>query len=176
MKKVGRRRDEVWERVTQLEGGQRWKCNDCGEEFAGGASRIKAHLNKVKGTGIRPCTGKANSNNDIGHNLLHSQGQIQADDAEDHERTQDLQMMKRYAFACLRPEDKVIVSPLSYLTQEAFITLKPETSLDSVVIDTFVEILTDIERKKKTMPLNWYLPVTFSVISYSLFCFMMYIS
>ncbi|KAI9104183.1 hypothetical protein K1719_023019 [Acacia pycnantha] len=213
MEKVGRRRDKVWERVTLLEGGRKWKCNDCGEEFAGGASRIKAHLNKVKGTGIRPCTGKANSNNDTEHNLLHSQdeswgevkgmiegkfdcgylvsvkvgtevlrgvlyhpqqwggnamvaysgkGQIQADDAEDHERTQDLQMMKRYAFECLRPEDKVIVSPLSYFTQEAFITLKPEISLDSVVIDTFVEILTDIERKKKTVPLNWYLPVTFS--------------
>ncbi|KAI9104213.1 hypothetical protein K1719_023049 [Acacia pycnantha] len=89
-------------------------------------------------------------------------GEIQVDDAEDQERTQDLQMMTRYVFECLRPEDKVIVSPFSYLTQEAFITLKPETSLDSVVIDTFVEILTDIERKKKTLPLNWYLPVTFS--------------
>ncbi|KAI9104261.1 hypothetical protein K1719_023097 [Acacia pycnantha] len=163
MEKVGRRRDKVWERVMLLEGRQkRWKCNDCGEEFAGGASRIRAHVNKVKGTGIRPCTGKANSNNDTEHNLLHSQGPIQADDAEDQERTQDLQIMKRYAFECLRPEDKVIVSPLSYLTQEELITLKPETSLDSLVIDTFVEILTDIERKKKTMPLNWYLPVTFS--------------
>ncbi|KAI9078140.1 hypothetical protein K1719_039908 [Acacia pycnantha] len=162
MEKVGRRRDKVWERVTLLEGGRRWRCNDCGEEFAGGASRIKAHLNKLKGTGIRPCTGKANSNTHTEHNLLHSQGEIQADDAEDQERTQDLQMTTRYVFECLRPEDKVIVSPLSYLTQEAFITLKPETSLDSVVIDTFVEILTDIERKKKTLPLNWYLPVTFS--------------
>ncbi|KAK4253628.1 hypothetical protein QN277_010276 [Acacia crassicarpa] len=162
MEKVGRRRDEVWERVTLLEGGRRWKCNDCGEEFAGGASRIKAHVNKLKGTGIRPCTSKANSNNDSKHNLLHSQGQIQTDDATDQESTQDLQMVKRYAFECLRPEDKVIVSPLSYLTQEVFITLKPETSLDSLVIDTFVEILTDIERKNKTMPSNWYLPVTFS--------------
>ncbi|KAI9104172.1 hypothetical protein K1719_023008 [Acacia pycnantha] len=160
MEKVGRRRDEVWERVTLLEGGRkRWKCNDCREKFAGGASRIKAHLNKVKGTGIRPCTGKANSNNDTEDNLLHSQGQIQA---EDQERTEDLQMMKRYVFECLRPEDRVIISPLSHLTQEEFITLKPETYLDSLVIDTFVEILTDIERKKKTLPLNWYLPVTFS--------------
>ncbi|KAI9078159.1 hypothetical protein K1719_039927 [Acacia pycnantha] len=162
MQKVGRRRDEVWERVTQLEGVKRWKCNDCGEEFAGGACRIKAHLNKVKGQGTGPCTGKANSNSDTESNLLHSQGKIQADDAEDQERTQDLQMMKRYAFECLRPEDKVVGSPLSYLTQEQFITLKPETSLDSLVIDTFVEILTDIERKKKTMPWNWYLPVTYS--------------
>ncbi|KAK4253627.1 hypothetical protein QN277_010275 [Acacia crassicarpa] len=162
MEKAGRRRDEVWERVTLLEGGRRWMCNDCGEEFTGGASRIKAHLNKVKGTGIRPCIGKANSNNDTERNLLDSQGQIQADDTEDHERTQDLQMMKQYAFDCLRPEDKVILSPLSYLTQEGFITLKPETSLDSLVIDTFVEILNDIERKNKTTPSNWYLPVTFS--------------
>ncbi|KAI9112888.1 hypothetical protein K1719_016205 [Acacia pycnantha] len=73
MEKVGRRRDKVWERVTLLEGGRRWRCNDCGEEFPGGASRIKAHVNKLKGTGIRPCTGKTNSNNDIEHNLLHSQ-------------------------------------------------------------------------------------------------------
>ncbi|KAI9078154.1 hypothetical protein K1719_039922 [Acacia pycnantha] len=165
MVKVGRKRYKVWERVTQLKGGQleggrkRWKCNDCGEEFAGGATRIKAHLNKLKGQGIGPCTGKANSNNDTEHNLQHSQGQIQA---EDQERTEDLQMMKRYVFECLRPEDTVIISPLSHLTQEEFITLKPETYLDSLVIDTFVEILTDIERKKKTMPLNWYLPVTFS--------------
>ncbi|KAI9078114.1 hypothetical protein K1719_039882 [Acacia pycnantha] len=155
MEKVGRRRDEVWERVTQLEGVKRWKCNDCGEEFAGGATRIKAHLNNVKGTGIRPCTRKANSNNDTEHNFLHSQGQMQADDAEDQKRTQDLQMMKQYVFECLRPKDKVIVSPLSYLTREEFITLKPETSLDSLVTDTFVEILTGIERKKKTIPLNW---------------------
>ncbi|KAK4253624.1 hypothetical protein QN277_010273 [Acacia crassicarpa] len=163
MEKLGRRRDEVWERVTLLEGGRKWKCNDCGEEFAGGASRIKAHLNKVKGQGIGPCTGKPNSNNDTEHSVLHSQGQIQADDAEDQERIRDLQMMKRYAFECLRPEDKVIVSPLSHLTQEEFFTLKPETYLNSMVIDTFVEILTDIERKKKIIPLNWYLPVTFSV-------------
>ncbi|KAI9078119.1 hypothetical protein K1719_039887 [Acacia pycnantha] len=57
MKKVGRPRDKVWERVTPLEGGRRWKCNDCGEEFAGGASRIKAHVNKAQGEGIRPCEG-----------------------------------------------------------------------------------------------------------------------
>ncbi|KAI9104244.1 hypothetical protein K1719_023080 [Acacia pycnantha] len=95
--------------------------------------------------------------------LIHSdRGQIQANDAEDEERTQDLQMMKRYVFECLRPKDNVIVFPLSHLTQDEFITLKPETYLDSLVIDTFVEILTDFEQKKKTMPLNWYLPVTFS--------------
>ncbi|KAI9078148.1 hypothetical protein K1719_039916 [Acacia pycnantha] len=74
MGELRRPRDEVWERVTRVEGG--WMCNDCGMAFAGGATRIKAHLNKVKGEGIQPCTGEANSNNYIEHNILHSQGEV----------------------------------------------------------------------------------------------------
>ncbi|KAI9078134.1 hypothetical protein K1719_039902 [Acacia pycnantha] len=72
MRKGGRPRDEVWKKVKEVEGG--WKCNDCGEVFAGTASRIKAHLDKVKGKGIRPCPGKGNSNNDTEHNPL--QGKV----------------------------------------------------------------------------------------------------
>ncbi|KAI9078130.1 hypothetical protein K1719_039898 [Acacia pycnantha] len=177
MEKSGRRRDEVWEQVTLLEGGRRWKCNDCGEEFAGGASRIRAHVNKVKGTGIRPCTGKANSNNDTEHNLLHSQGQIQ-DDAKNQERIQvgssfvsnwddgDLQMI-HYVFECLSPSESVFRSPHLHLTQNQFITLKPGTWLDPSVIDIFVEILTESEKKKAT-PSNWYLPVRFSTAALEL--------
>ncbi|KAI9078139.1 hypothetical protein K1719_039907 [Acacia pycnantha] len=169
MKKVGRRRDEVWERVTLLEGVKRWKCNDCGGEFGGSACRIKAHLNK--GKGIRPCTGKANSSNDTEHNLLHSQGQIQGD-AKHQERiqvgssfvsnwdTEDFQMIQ-YVFESLSPRELVFRSPRLHLTQNEFITLKPGTWLDPWVIDIFVEILTESEKKKAT-PSNWYLPVMFS--------------
>ncbi|KAI9104177.1 hypothetical protein K1719_023013 [Acacia pycnantha] len=169
MKKVGRRRDEVWERVTLLEGVKRWKCNDCGGEFAGTACRIKAHLNK--GKGIRPCTGKANSSNNTEHNLLHSQGQIQGD-ARHQERiqvgssfvsnwdTEDFQMIQ-YVFESLSPRELVFRSPRLHLTQNEFITLKPGTWLDPWVIDIFVEILTESEKKKAT-PSNWYLPVMFS--------------
>ncbi|KAI9078149.1 hypothetical protein K1719_039917 [Acacia pycnantha] len=171
--KVGRRRDEVWELVTPLEGvkRRRWKCNDCGEEFGGGASRIKAHLNNVKGTGIRPCIGKANPSNDTEDNLLLSQGQIQGD-AKYQERIQvgssfvsnwdkeDLKMIQ-YVFECLSPGELVFRSPRLHLTQNEFITLKPGTWLDPWVIDIFVEILTESEKNKAT-PSNWYLPVTFS--------------
>ncbi|XP_028774323.1 disease resistance protein RFL1-like [Neltuma alba] len=74
---------------------------------------------------------------------------------------QDLKVIQ-YVFECLSPEDKVFCSPLSYLSQEEFATLKAGAFLDSLVIDTFAEMLTHIERKKKITPSNWYLPVAFS--------------
>ncbi|KAI9104184.1 hypothetical protein K1719_023020 [Acacia pycnantha] len=164
----GRPRDEVWQHVKVLEGGRRVKCNYCKYEFAASANRIKSHIKKDKGKGIRVCpnfpqshnfaSDNEGNSNHLKDNLLHSQGSSFVSNGEN----EDLQMMKRYVFECLRPEDRVFVSPLSYLTQQYFITLEPETPLDSFVIDVFVEILTVIERKKKTMPLNWYLPVTFS--------------
>ena len=32
------------------------RCKFCGHKFAGGASRIKGHLSKFKGQGVRKCT------------------------------------------------------------------------------------------------------------------------
>ncbi|XP_054776647.1 uncharacterized protein LOC129285115 [Prosopis cineraria] len=54
--------------------------------------------------------------------------------------------------------------PRLYLNQSEFTTLRPQTNLDSSVIDIFADILTDIERKK-SKPLNWYLPVMFSNVA-----------
>ncbi|KAI9078110.1 hypothetical protein K1719_039878 [Acacia pycnantha] len=80
----GRPRDEVWQHVKVLEGGRRVRCNYCKYEFAASANRIKSHINKDKGKGIRVCPNfpqfhnfasdnKGNSNH-LKDNFLHSQG------------------------------------------------------------------------------------------------------
>ncbi|KAI9078141.1 hypothetical protein K1719_039909 [Acacia pycnantha] len=79
----GRPRDEVWQHVKLLEGGRRVKCNYCQYEFAARANRIKSHINKDKGKGVRVCPNfpqshnfasdnKGNSNH-LNENFLHSQ-------------------------------------------------------------------------------------------------------
>ncbi|XP_028803277.1 disease resistance protein At4g27190-like [Neltuma alba] len=182
--------DDVWRHVVVLEEGRRWKCKYCKLEFAGGATRIRSHIKGGKGGGIRACAkyvpDRGNSN-DLRDNLRHCHqvdgiidysmpneaGQSQADakyqkgvrvvgssSVSDGE-TEDLKVIQ-YVFECLSPEDKVFGSPLSYLTQEEFATLRPGAFLDSLVIDAFAEMLTHIERKKKITPSNCYLPVTFS--------------
>ncbi|XP_028804827.1 uncharacterized protein LOC114759755 isoform X1 [Neltuma alba] len=49
-----------------------------------------------------------------------------------------------------------------HLPQSQLITLRPETHLDSGIIDVFAGILTESERRKRSKPVNWYLPVMFS--------------
>ena len=51
---MGRQRDQFWDYAENLNG--RFKCNYCGQEFPGGASRIKAHLAGVRGNDIKACT------------------------------------------------------------------------------------------------------------------------
>ena len=50
---MGRQRDQFWDYVENLNGG--FKCNYCGQDFRGGASRIKAHLAGVPGHDIAVC-------------------------------------------------------------------------------------------------------------------------
>ena len=50
---MGRQRDQFWDYVENLNGG--FKCNYCGRDFHGGASRIKAHLAGVPGHDIAVC-------------------------------------------------------------------------------------------------------------------------
>ena len=50
---MGRQRDQFWDYVENLNGG--FKCNYCGQNFRGGASRIKAHLAGVPGHDIAVC-------------------------------------------------------------------------------------------------------------------------
>ena len=50
---MGRQRDQFWDYVENLNGG--FKCNYCGQNFRGGASRIKAHLAGVPGHDIVAC-------------------------------------------------------------------------------------------------------------------------
>jgi hypothetical protein len=49
-----RRKDPFWKYVKVLENG-RFSCNFCGRDFAGGISKIKAHLSGVKGRNIQIC-------------------------------------------------------------------------------------------------------------------------
>ncbi|XP_030941199.1 uncharacterized protein LOC115966005 [Quercus lobata] len=48
-----RKKDRFWRYVEDLDG--RFKCNFCRRDFAGGASRIKFHLARVKGHAIDIC-------------------------------------------------------------------------------------------------------------------------
>ena len=50
---MGRQKDQFWDYAEKLN--KRFKCNYCGEDFAGGASRIKAHLAGVPGNDIKAC-------------------------------------------------------------------------------------------------------------------------
>ncbi|KAI4353328.1 hypothetical protein L6164_002287 [Bauhinia variegata] len=53
---MGRKKDPIWDHVEKLND-KEFKCKKCGEKFAGGASRIKAHLLGIEGKGIRTCHG-----------------------------------------------------------------------------------------------------------------------
>ncbi|OWM69527.1 disease resistance protein RPS2-like [Punica granatum] len=55
---MGKPRDKFWDHAEAIsnEGeGPRWKCKFCNKIFSGGASRIKAHLSKAGGGGIKVC-------------------------------------------------------------------------------------------------------------------------
>uniref|UniRef100_A0A2N9FF07 BED-type domain-containing protein n=1 Tax=Fagus sylvatica TaxID=28930 RepID=A0A2N9FF07_FAGSY len=50
---MGRKRDQIWDHAEDLNG--RFKCNYCKLVFAGGVSRIKAHIVGKRGRGIAIC-------------------------------------------------------------------------------------------------------------------------
>ncbi|XP_054817733.1 uncharacterized protein LOC129317432 [Prosopis cineraria] len=77
----------------------------------------------------------------------------------------DLQLIQ-YVFEQSCDETIFSSPPRLYLNQYEFTTLRPQTCLDSLVIDVFVDILTDTERKKSKL-LNWYLPVMFSHVAFN---------
>ncbi|PKI35325.1 hypothetical protein CRG98_044275 [Punica granatum] len=56
---MGKPRDKFWDHVEVMpnegEAKDCWKCKSCHKLFSGGASRIKAHLGKVEGKGIKVC-------------------------------------------------------------------------------------------------------------------------
>jgi len=57
---MGRPKDEkYWDEVCVEEDG-RLKCKHCGVKFRGGVSRIKAHVDRIQGKGIRICSSLPN--------------------------------------------------------------------------------------------------------------------
>ncbi|XP_054817664.1 uncharacterized protein LOC129317347 [Prosopis cineraria] len=178
---------DMWEHVRVLEG-KRVECKHCGLKFAASANRIKAHINQIKGQGIRLCPGSPqlnNTNSDkVTSDLKEKEDLLAIDDSfslEDLPHPQamhqemihvcpfsvshmvneaDLRLIQ-YVFEQSCSDEKIFSSPRLHLTQSDFITLRPEADLNSWVIDIFVYILTETERKK-SKPLNLYLPVMFS--------------
>ncbi|KAJ7981667.1 Disease resistance protein [Quillaja saponaria] len=49
---MGRKKDDFWQHIEIVN--DKLKCNFCGHEFSGGASRIKSHLSGIKGNGVDP--------------------------------------------------------------------------------------------------------------------------
>ncbi|XLS56721.1 hypothetical protein HN51_006476 [Arachis hypogaea] len=59
---MGRPKEErYWNQVTKEAAGT-WKCNRCGRQFSGGASRIKAHVDRIPGKGISICSASLDDN------------------------------------------------------------------------------------------------------------------
>ncbi|QHO09508.1 hypothetical protein HN873_050055 [Arachis hypogaea] len=59
---MGRPKEEhYWNQVTKGNAGT-WKCKRCGREFSGGASRIKAHVDRIPGKGISACSASPHDN------------------------------------------------------------------------------------------------------------------
>jgi len=53
-------KNPLWNHVVLLEragtgGNARWRCKYCGEEYGGSYSRVKSHLLRVQGGGIKIC-------------------------------------------------------------------------------------------------------------------------
>ena len=67
---MGRKRDQFWDYAEQRLDGP-FKCNFCHGDFAGGATRIKAHLAGVSGHDIVACV--AVSQAVLGRVQLHHQ-------------------------------------------------------------------------------------------------------
>ena len=54
------KKNPLWNHVVLLEragtgGNARWRCKYCGEEYGGSYSRVKSHLLRVQGGGIKIC-------------------------------------------------------------------------------------------------------------------------
>ncbi|KAL1322984.1 hypothetical protein AAHE18_14G238700 [Arachis hypogaea] len=59
---MGRPKEErYWNQVTK-EADRTWKCKRCGRQFSGGASRIKAHVDRIPGKGISICSASPDDN------------------------------------------------------------------------------------------------------------------
>ncbi|KAL4382782.1 hypothetical protein AHAS_Ahas04G0267900 [Arachis hypogaea] len=59
---MGRPKEErYWNQVTKEAAGT-WKCKRCGRQFSGGASRIKAHVDRIPGKGISICSASPDDN------------------------------------------------------------------------------------------------------------------
>lgn len=77
---MGRPKDEhYWNLVTKEENGT-LKCKQCGLMFKGGVSRIKAHVDRIKGKGVRICSSIDHDHvqNNIIYGSNHSQEAINA--------------------------------------------------------------------------------------------------
>ena len=68
---MGRPKDEeYWNQVCEEEDG-RLKCKHCGVKFRGGFSRIKAHIDRIEGIGIRICSSLPNHITSSNHSQQH---------------------------------------------------------------------------------------------------------
>jgi len=68
---MGRPKDEkYWDEVCVEEDG-RLKCKHCGVKFRGGVSRIKAHVDRIEGKGIRICSSLPNHITSSNHSQQH---------------------------------------------------------------------------------------------------------
>ncbi|XP_020996900.2 probable disease resistance protein At4g27220 [Arachis duranensis] len=104
---MGRPKEEhYWNQVTKEADGT-WKCNRCGRQFSGGASRIKAHVDRIPGKGISACSASPHDN--------HPQPQETANPMEGAAEHEDHEMVDAFPGGLMQHPVNVNTEHINYL-------------------------------------------------------------
>ncbi|XP_057753431.1 probable disease resistance protein At4g27220 [Arachis stenosperma] len=122
---MGRPKEEhYWNQVTKGNAGT-WKCKRCGRQFSGGASRIKAHVDRIPGKGISACSASPHDN--------HPQPQETANPMEGAAEHEDHEMVDAISGGLTQHPVNVISESTDYLL-EGFAVVAPSIN-DGFVSD-----------------------------------------
>ncbi|XLV00166.1 hypothetical protein S245_014505 [Arachis hypogaea] len=111
---MGRPKEErYWNEVTKQADGT-WKCNRCESKFSGRISvtRIKAHVDRIPGKGISPCSASLQHNHP--QPLPQQTANPMEGDGEDH----DHEMVDAISGGLTQHPVNVISEPTNYLLPE----------------------------------------------------------
>ncbi|KAL1361103.1 hypothetical protein AAHE18_04G227600 [Arachis hypogaea] len=118
--------DRYWNEVTEQADGT-WKCKRCGDQFSKHISvtRIKAHVDRIPGKGISPCSASLHDNHPQPQTANPMEG-----DGEDH----DHEMVDAISGGLTQHPVNVISEPTNYLLPEGFAVVAPSIN-DGFVSD-----------------------------------------
>ncbi|XP_045794662.1 probable disease resistance protein At4g27220 isoform X4 [Trifolium pratense] len=177
---MGRSKHEhLWIHVTKVENGRKWICKHCDGKFSGGASRIKTHLGRKGGGGIRQCSNYHANDQGI-HNMAstsnNSQGVInRVYSTQDQGRgsirsifESEISQLKQLVLD-LECEENVITKQLQWLESrgkkcklKVNVWLKKLQEMKGITVDTnnlndanvISELIQNMKRHKEEKPLT----------------------